>query len=271
MANRIFLYSYNFTSEGAKTLAAALGIKRIRHEHSKYSYKNGDVVINWGGSKLPPEVAKAKIINAQDAISLCTNKLHFFQNFSGIEGVNIPNFTTDKDKVSEWLKEKRVVFARTKLNGMGGKGIVEMEGPDCEIEDAQLYVEYIPKKEEYRIHVVNGEIISEQRKGAKIRFNQRIDPDDLPIDAPEPINWRIRNLENGFVFVRNDDKEVPNCVKEQALNIFVKTGLDFFAADIIYNAHREKAYILELNTAPGLQGTTLEDYTTAFKKMIGAM
>ena len=43
-------------------------------------------------------------------------------------------------------------------------------------------------------------------------------------------------------------------------------GLDFGAVDIIYNNRDDVCYLLEVNTAPGLQGTTLEKYKDAVEK-----
>jgi len=43
-------------------------------------------------------------------------------------------------------------------------------------------------------------------------------------------------------------------------------GLDFGAVDIIYNEHENQYYVLEVNTAPGLEGTTVEKYAEAFAK-----
>jgi D-alanine-D-alanine ligase-like ATP-grasp enzyme len=45
-------------------------------------------------------------------------------------------------------------------------------------------------------------------------------------------------------------------------------GLDFGAADVLFNARRNQAYVLEVNTAPGLEGQTVNDYAEAFKEMI---
>ncbi|MNY81884.1 hypothetical protein D3C86_2236870 [compost metagenome] len=44
-------------------------------------------------------------------------------------------------------------------------------------------------------------------------------------------------------------------------------GLDFGAADVIWNDHRKQAFVLEVNTAPGLTGTTLEKYAKALKEI----
>ena len=44
--------------------------------------------------------------------------------------------------------------------------------------------------------------------------------------------------------------------------------LQFGAVDIIWNEKENKCYVLEINTAPGLVGTTLTKYTEAFTKEI---
>ena len=45
-------------------------------------------------------------------------------------------------------------------------------------------------------------------------------------------------------------------------------GLDFGAVDVIYNGHSNRAYVLEINTAPGLTGTTLDNYAAALRNLI---
>ena len=45
-------------------------------------------------------------------------------------------------------------------------------------------------------------------------------------------------------------------------------GLKIGAVDIIWNELENKCYVLEINTAPGLEGTTLVKYTEAILKEI---
>ncbi|MNY63636.1 hypothetical protein D3C86_2006230 [compost metagenome] len=45
-------------------------------------------------------------------------------------------------------------------------------------------------------------------------------------------------------------------------------GLTFGAVDVIWNEYRHQAYVLEVNTAPGLTGTTLEKYAEAFRGLM---
>ena len=45
-------------------------------------------------------------------------------------------------------------------------------------------------------------------------------------------------------------------------------GLKFGAVDLIWNELENKSYVLEINTAPGLTGATLEKYAQAIVKDI---
>jgi glutathione synthase/RimK-type ligase-like ATP-grasp enzyme len=114
-----------------------------------------------------------------------------------------------------------------------------------------LYVEYIKKKEEYRVHVAFGHIIDVQRKG-----RNRDVPD-------EDVNWQVRNHGNGFIYMRGG-VDIPDCCRSLALAAVESLGLDFGAVDVIWNEHEDRWYVLEVNTAPGLSGTTLEKYADAF-------
>src|SRR3546814_6628533 len=59
----------------------------------------------------------------------------------------------------------------------------------------------LPKKQEYRVHVLNGKVVDVQRK-ARVK--------DFPDDK---VNWKIRNHDNGFIYARDEKlAEVPKKV-----------------------------------------------------------
>ena len=76
-------------------------------------------------------------------------------------------------------------------------------------------------------------------------------------------NAKVRNLANGWIYAK--DNIVP--LKEKATSLAIQSiealGLDFGAVDLIYNEKYDTYYVLEINTAPGLTGTTLNNYTEA--------
>ncbi len=69
-----------------------------------------------------------------------------------------------------------------------------------------------------------------------------------------------------FVFARGG-VEAPEDVKTQAIEAIRALGLAFGAVDVIWNEKQQKAYVLEVNTAPGLCGQTLEDYANAMQNL----
>lgn len=251
---KTFVYGWKMGSKTVRRLTDALGIKAISHKKSKFKAHPDTTVINWGSSDLPNEVVKTgRLLNKPELVAECTNKLKFFRKMEDTD-VAIPEFTTDKEVVQEWLDDKKVVFARRTLQGHSGEGIDQLEQGDI-IPDAPLYTLYIPKKEEYRVHVMAGKIIDVQRKAKRL---------DIP---KEEIDYRVRNHDGGFIFSRDGGKlRPPATVKEEAVKCFKTTGLDFCSVDIIYNKHRKQAYVLEVNTATGLEGTTLDNYVDGFRK-----
>lgn len=259
----MFINPYKAGSASAKVLSAELGAKRIKLEGSAFKGSPKKTVINWGASEVSDEVGKCNIINHPKAVAVASNKLKFFMAIDrhnddiydddGDESllVNIPPFTTSRRNARSWSNNDSLVVERHKLTGNSGDGIRLVE-PGNELEDAPLYVLYIPKRQEYRVHVANGMVVDLQRKARRRDV------------ADEDINWRIRNHDNGFIFQRND-LVVPHSVSVQAINACKACGLDFGAVDIVFNEKQDKAYVLEINTAPGLAGSTLEGYVNRFK------
>lgn len=240
---KIVINSYNRKSKGVRRLAKALG-GRV--------YRPGDTVlssalcINWGDSQcqLP------RVLNPPNLVRSMSNKRLAFDAFLSA-GVPIPRYAKRKEDVT-WAGSTVV---RHKLTGHSGEGI-EICDAGQELPDAPLYVEYVKKQDEYRIHVgkKNGAVvvIAKQRKGRC---------KDVP---DKEVNWRVRNHKNGFVFVRQDCQP-PDDVLAAACHALSATSLDFGAVDVIYNKKEGKAYVLEINTAPGLEGQTVQDYANFFK------
>lgn len=243
------IYPYNRDSASAKALADALNIKRAKHDSVVVLKTN--ILINWGASKIDRKIDCPKILNKPEAVAKAANKLEAFKELK--ERVSIPDFTESLEEASKWLDGGSRVVARTVLNGHSGAGIVIVD-PDSgeQLPEAKLYTLYVPKSEEYRIHVFNGGVIHCQRKAR----NKEV-PD-------EQVNWKVRNHANGFIFA-HQGVAVPAEGAKSAIDSVAALGLDFGAVDLIYNKMKNKFYVLEVNTACGLEGTTLERYVRSFK------
>ena len=251
----MYIYLWNKNSEGGVRLSEVLNIRRIRHENSTFKGTKNRTVINWGSSELPAEALKANVLNHPDAVKNCANKLKFFDKVSG--KVSTPDWTTDSEVALGWIKKGDTVCARKILSGHSGEGLVIMTADDIgSFTKAPLYTKYVPKKHEYRIHVVRGTVTDMQRKILRPGYLD---------ENPEP-NWHVRNHANGFIYVRNDVNP-PKAVIDQAVLAIKHSGLDFGAVDVIYNAKKEQAYVLEINTAPGIEGESVNNYAEAFRQI----
>lgn len=240
---------YKMYSGSAKALAEALNIKRVRKEGKPLRIRG--MLINWGNSDIKRQINADKIINSCEAVNRASNKLETFRHLIG--DVDIPEYTTSKEVAESWLiKNDTCVVARSKLRGHSGEGIT-LHGKGSVLPDVPLYTKYIPKMKEYRLHVMNGNVFFAQEK--KRRF-------DVP---DEEVNWQVRNHANGFNYA-NQDVQLPPNAEQNAIAAIAALDLDFGAVDMIYNAKQNKYFVLEINTAPGLFGTTLEKYVEQFQQ-----
>jgi glutathione synthase/RimK-type ligase-like ATP-grasp enzyme len=121
--------------------------------------------------------------------------------------------------------------------------------------DAPLYTKYIKKADEYRVHVFDGEVIDVQQK----RKRQEVENED--------VDYQIRNSTGGWVFCRAE-VDIPDICLSMARRAVSALGLTFGAVDIGYNRREDMAYVFEVNTAPGLEGTTLDTYYAAIEKKL---
>lgn len=263
MYKRIIIIGYKIGSASVKLLAQSLKPKvkqrvlKVKKDSVTYKHKQTDYVINWGLSRYKPNHTVAHV----------QNKLYFFRTIQKhndthvdypVQHINIPIWTDSKETAQEWLTNGVETLARTLLNSHSGKGIklysADNQEPLC---DAKLYVQYKKKKAEYRVHVFSTEdgplevIDVTQKKKRK--------------DFDGEVNTKIRNHQNGWVYCRENITE-PNDLRTQAILAASVCGIKHCAVDIIYNQKENKCYVLEINSAPGITGTTLEKYTEAFLK-----
>jgi D-alanine-D-alanine ligase-like ATP-grasp enzyme len=244
----IKIYPYKAGSRSARALADALGGRVLRKRNSTYRQRPQDLIINWGASDSP--FVGPRVANHALAVNAASNKLTSLRMLEDA-GIRVPPFWTRREDIPA---DAYPVVCRTILNGSGGRGIV-ITNDAAPLVNAPLYTKYIKKQDEYRIHCFRTpghppQVLSTQRKARR--------------NGEENVNYQIRNLENGFVFVR-DGVHPPQDVITQATSALEALSLAFGAVDVIWNNHLQQAFVLEVNTAPGLEGQTVEDYANAFR------
>jgi len=248
---RIRILPYKQGSRSAKALADAFGGRVLKLTGSTFAPRSTDTVICWGkADNVRPRFNNVNLLNPPERVVDASNKLIFFRTMP--QDV-VPSWW---DNASDIPDDAFPVVCRTVLSGHSGEGIVIADTRD-DLVTAPLYVKYIKKKHEYRVHcglnLETTKVIAIQRKAKR-----------QGVDNP---NWQVRNLANGFVYVR-EGFTAPQRVIDSAKLSFVATGLDFGAVDVIWNELEQRAYVLEINSAPGLCGTTITDYATYFKELI---
>jgi len=250
----MYIFPYRKGSRTVSRLALGVPLRKIKINNSKFVGNKNQIVVNWGCSDINNKQAfKCKLLNHPDDVNIASNKLFFFNLLGQREW--LPDWTQERAEAKKWLKDGNVV-CRTVLTGHSGVGIVIARSIE-EMADAHLYTRYIKKKDEYRIHVFCGEVIDVQRKARRANV-----PD-------EEINWQVRSHNNGFIYMREGVERISylDRLRELALETVERCSLDFGAVDIIYNKGRNTCYVLECNTAPGLEGTTLTTYCEAMRKI----
>lgn len=253
---RKFLRPPNRASASARVMARELGVRMLRRRNSRYRYRPGDVIINWGN---PDPMDVPAIVNHPSAVSRAINKRDAWSAFADA-GVPTVEWTQCREQAGLWLGEDQRVLARATLRGSQGRGmtVYSREGTDWTEHGATLpegatYVKVFGRNPrhvtEYRVHICNGKVIDYQQKKRRRNYESRINP-------------YIRGHRFGWIFARSDIPTIPwdvSCAATRATEVL---GLTFGAVDIAASRHGGVC-VYEINTAPGIEGTTLDAYAGA--------
>lgn len=248
---KAYVFTGDRPSNSGRDLRKQIPARRLK----EVTPTSGKVVINWGNSDMG--MCGSSFQNANEVwnhpsfVKVAANKLLAFDQLNSF-GVPVVPYTTDISVAAEWRLNSDVVV-RHKLRGHSGDGIEIAKAGSEGVPVAPLYTKYCPKKYEYRVHVMFGIVIDVTRK---IR-----DP------AQEPTNWQIRSHQNGFIFARANLKHREQ-IEPVAIDAIQALGLHFGAVDIIIDENSHQPLVLEVNTAPGLEGQTLEAYVNAFRNKL---
>jgi hypothetical protein len=258
---RLKVFPYKLGSQSAKALAHGLNVLRVK---PTYDARRRDVIINWGNSRPSAILHTSHDLNKHEAIALAANKLKTFQTLTAAGFEHIPNYCTSQYDASNMLYlatnggetlGKESIYCRTSLTGHSGSGIVIAKNT-YELVEAPLYTLGTKHKHEFRVHVFKGEIIDVQQKKRRMDFTGS--------------SSGIRNHSNGYIYARADI-DVPELLLSSSIQAVNLLGLDFGAVDVGYRERDSRVFIFEVNTAPGLVGTTLDKYVNTFKEYLNAI
>lgn len=259
----------NKTLRTIRMLANELKWKLYTKKNALLHKENCDVLVLFGNigttlyNTLLYKIYPKTVINKQPAVLNAINKLKTFNILSQVPEINLPEFTQNPLVASKWLeKPGTIVVGRELLTGSQGKGIQIITNPNTEF-NLPLYTKYIKKYLELRVHCVccndNHTETYVQEKRRRKNF-------------AGTINQYVRNVKNGWVYCTHVYSVKGDAIHEKAI-IQAKAAikaleLTYGAVDIVYNKLQDKCYVLEVNTAPRIVGSTINFYAKAFNLLI---
>lgn len=268
---RLAIYSHA-PSDSVNLLKAhfaeqGINLIKIKRENSRFAGREGDIIVNYGSSSFPSDrVGRGRLLNQPGAVALSSNKLRAFEAFQQA-GVKTVEWTNRQDIAQGWVEQGGMVYARTQLQGHSGAGIVIGYGNPAGVGDAgdvqvtstlpraQLYTKaLLQERREFRIHVMDGKITYVQQKRRRDGFRENENYSNL-----------VRNHHTGWIYA-TQNADVCDEAKREAIKAINALGLDFGAVDVI--TRRGEAWVLEVNTAPGMSGTNLETYANNFTRLM---
>ena len=218
---------YNEESKTGKNIQYALDVYCTRGNEKGYN------MINWGcGTQRKLRFKPENWLNKREAVDVAKNKLSTLQVLKS-NNVSVPAFTIVSPEVDD-----DIWYARESLTSCGGQGIKIIKPNDLTIPEAPLYTKQVKGDREYRVHVFNGEVIAISSK--------EMNP------SSETVNQFIKNHDNGWYFKQCSIDQVHEEAQSLAKDAVDVLGLDFGAVDMVYDRSERNGWVLEVNTAPGL-------------------
>ena len=290
----VYLYYSGATDVTGPKLAETLGISS-----GKDFPKDKKLVIGWG-CKLKKDYKFADVgsfLNHPNKIRANRNKFEALGIMKAAD-VMVADFVPINQAAQLAGQHGYPIIGRRNYHQGGKHFWLIMNDNDLAIatkEGAQYVQKFIDVKDEYRVHVAFDDVLYVAKKvetedPSKSWKKQRIEKieqkfdvkfEELPAEqkkllsdimdllskehsTPDRI---VRSNKRGWKFVGQKPANVPNNVKETAFKAVKSLGLDFGAVDIAVNLGNTP-YVLEVNSAPGLEGTAFEKWSEALKNWL---
>lgn len=194
--------------------------------------RDGDLpplVVNWGGrDPLPADLIA---LNRPDSVRIASDQVESVRRL----GELAPRTVLRPDDMN-LLGSERVVAKRREGARGSGKTVMAADASWSDRIHHDLFQEFIPNRDEYRLSVLNGRVVSAYTKHAP----EGSSPENL---RPDWSHEQVTRL----------PASVASVAREGARRI----GLDYAGVDVVVDRTSGRAYCLEANAAPGMSEQTL--------------
>ena len=249
-------------SSTPRAIARYLGLRLMKLDDVVSNHHS--IILNWGCSHLRG-AASHKLFNDPINVRMAANKYFTFRR---LEQKDIPTleFTKSREEAIVW-NAKHSVICHSDVHGHSGSGLTRIE-PKTQlnlIPFVEMYTKYFPKTREVRVLCIkNGASYDTMFLEKKRILPERYA--EFGLDGRP--DWFIRTHENGWIFAREADC-IPGVV-ELAQCAMGHLALDFGAVDVLTKPDGDKwdSRVGEINTAPGLEGQTLEFFKKGLHRLI---
>jgi glutathione synthase/RimK-type ligase-like ATP-grasp enzyme len=197
---------------------------------------------------IPPEFRIGPTVgfNSTHVINVCSNK-YTFSTLMKQNNIYSPEFFSSKEDVHPG---DFPIMIRDSLCSYGGRGITVVKNMDEFIANwvpGYYWTRFIKMPFEYRVHLLGGKIA---RIFKKIKETEG-DEEDLP----------VRNVGHGYHFsLQNASSFVQDRIEPIVNEVYSVLPGNYMALDIGWDRENQKYFVMEANSAPGLNTRTAKDY-----------
>lgn len=161
-----------------------------------------------------------------------------------------PEWTTSKDEALQWQNEGHFVVARERIKSQAGGGVYVIE-PGQLMPDAKVYTKYLKKKREFRVNIFKDKVVNIREK----------------VKQKKEGSTYIRNTANGYTTTHCKPMSLSLTERLKALALEARkvSKSDFIGVDIGYNEFYDNAFVLEVNSGPSIEGSSVLDFVKAIQ------
>ena len=294
--NKVYIYYSGATDITGKKLQEALDITG----GNKRPAQAKKFVIGWGCKTKDPVnfAAGTTVLNHPDKVRDNRNK---FKTLTKLHGANVhvADFIKAERVVASLEDDESPIVlplvGRTNFH-QGGKGfwlcITNAQVQRAIVEGAQYFQNYMDIKDEYRLHIFNGKVINAQKKTRRDNMEQAFvaqhkekieaiagkNDVELNADTMDYVLARlakgspfadmvVRSNIRGWKFSQQNLARLDEGLVDVATRSLEATDLQFGAVDCCILEDGTPS-IIEINSGPGLKGTSLTAYIDAMTAWI---